>query len=441
MRAKARLCCNGMPTFSFKPFQEGTLFRIPERASAPAAQIIVNGSEAVDVFFFIAGMLVCYLTVQRVKLEKKNFNFPLFVLHRLCRIVPVVYFIILVSFLVPLLGSGPAFHEVMESTFYTCYSQWWRNALFINNFFYSDDMCLKQTWYVSCDIQLYLISIIVIIPLIRSQKIGLAINSFIILMSIAYTGIMTYIHDLAPTITFTHMNSDDEYVFFVHSYANVLSRAGPYFIGVFTGYLLVTKPHIKISEKIQVVGWILATLSSGMIIFATAIWHNVRPASFLEILIYSAVYKVAFAAGIAWMTFCCITGHGGFVNKLLSWKVWMPLSKLVFLTYLIEPMFQITYIANFGSTQEFSHFHFVVQFFGFFCISTLLALVCNLLVESPFLSLEKIVFDSKSKREEKERENDNRNIGVQSEEGKTINGTFEMITSESGIDNKSFNMS
>ncbi|GBN75901.1 hypothetical protein AVEN_255769-1 [Araneus ventricosus] len=31
-----------------------TLFRIPERASAPAAQLIVNGSESVDVFFFIA---------------------------------------------------------------------------------------------------------------------------------------------------------------------------------------------------------------------------------------------------------------------------------------------------------------------------------------------------------------------------------------------------
>ncbi|XP_055932564.1 nose resistant to fluoxetine protein 6-like [Argiope bruennichi] len=415
-----------------------SLFRMPERASVPGAQMIINGSESVDIFFFIGGMLVSYLTIHRVKIEKKTFNIPMFVIHRLCRIIPVVYFIIVVSFLPPLMGSGPAFHYVMKNTLDSCYEQWWRNALFINNFFYSEDMCLKQTWYVSCDIQLYLISIIVLIAFIRSEKVGFALNIFIILLSIAYTGIMTYIHDLSPTIVLTHLNIDDEYVFFVHSYANVLSRAGPYFIGVFTGYILVKNSQIKLSKKILVVGWISAILSSGMIIFATAIWLNVRPATFLDTLIYSAVYKVVFTAGIAWMTFCCITRQGGFLNTILSWKVWMPLSKLVFLTYLIEPMFQHFYMANFRSTQEFSHLHMAVQFFGFLCISMLLALVCTLLVESPFLNLEKIAFSSVSNREDKKEENDDKNNVSESQEGRKMHGSLEMVASENGVDNKGF---
>ncbi|CAL1281410.1 unnamed protein product, partial [Larinioides sclopetarius] len=154
------------------------------------------------------------------------------------------------------------------------------------------------------------------------------------------------------------MNPDDEYYFFVYSYANTLCRAGPYFIGVFTGYILISKPGIKISKRFRIIGWCLATLSSGMVIFATSIWYRVHSPTPIEGLLYAATYKVAFTAGVAWMTFCCIAGYGGFINTFLSWKAWMPLGRLVFLTYLIQPAFQMSYMANFKTTQEFTHLHF-----------------------------------------------------------------------------------
>ncbi|CAL1281413.1 unnamed protein product, partial [Larinioides sclopetarius] len=189
-----------------------------------------------------------------------------------------------------------------------------------------------------------------------------------------------------------------EYYFFVYSYANTLCRAGPYFIGVFTGYILILKPGIKISKKFQIIGWCLATLSSGMVIFATSIWYRIHSPTLLEGLLYAATYKVAFTSGVAWMTFCCIAGYGGFINTFLSWKAWMPLGRLAFLTYLIQPVFQMSYMANFKTTQEFTHLHFAMQYFGFLCISMLLAFVANLLVESPFLTLEKLFFEYKPKR-------------------------------------------
>ncbi|KAF8782074.1 Nose resistant to fluoxetine protein 6 like protein [Argiope bruennichi] len=410
-----------------------TLFRMPDVASEPVAQMIVNGSEAVDTFLFVGGMLVCYYTVKRVKIEKKSFNIFSFIFYKLLRVAPVLYFILLISTLGPLMGSGPVFHETMRDSVYSCFQHWWQNALFINNFFHSKQMCLKHTWFVSCELQLYLISIFVILPLIWSKKIGIVLNVSIVMASVVYTGVATYLFDLSPTVTITHLNPDDERVFFLYSYANILSRAGPYFIGVFTGYLLITKPDIKISKKVQIMGWFLATFSSGMIIFATGIWYNLRPPSFVEVILYSSLYKVAFTGGVAWMTFCCATGYGGFVNKILSWKVWMPLSKLVLLVFLIEPLIQITFIANFRSIQEFTHFQFVIQYFGFLWVSILLSIVVNLLVESPFLRLEELFFRSEPKKEEA---NGHANVGFENNGSVDKVTSIEMTTLENGIENR-----
>ncbi|GFT13910.1 o-acyltransferase like protein [Nephila pilipes] len=291
-----------------------TLFRAHDAATEPIAQMIINGSEAVDTFLFMGGMLVCYFTVKLVKIQKKKFHLGLFVLHRLWRIIPVYYFILLCATLVPLMGSGPAFHDVMLNSIYPCFEYWWRNALFIHNFYEATNICMLHTWYVSVDLQLYLLSLVVVLPILWSKKIGIFLNILIVVISVAYTGIVTYLYDLLPTLTVTHADIEESNLFFLYAYANVLSRAGPYFIGVLTGYILVTKPDIKIPKKTLVVGWILAALSSGSVVFATGFWYRVHRPSAFETLLYAAFYKVAFTGGVAWMTFCCITGHGGNIH-------------------------------------------------------------------------------------------------------------------------------
>ncbi|GFT13897.1 nose resistant to fluoxetine protein 6, partial [Nephila pilipes] len=267
-------------------------------------------------------------------------------------------------------------------------------------FFMSGLLCMVHTWYVSCDFQLYLASLIVIFPLLKSEKIGIAVNILIIVISIIYSGIITYIGKIIPTVIMTQPDPIDRNLGYLYTYGNTLSRAGPYFIGILTGYLLIKYPEVKIPKTFQVIGWCLATLSSGLVVFITGAWYKIRPPSPLEVLLYATFYKVAFTIGVAWLTFCCITGRGGILNDFLSWKVWVPLSKLTFLIYLIQPIFQTLFIANFKSTQEYSHLFFIIQFFGFLCISSLLAMICNLLVESPFLSLEKLLLKADNGKKE-----------------------------------------
>ncbi|GFQ95200.1 hypothetical protein TNCT_283751 [Trichonephila clavata] len=98
-----------------------------------------------------------------------------------------------------------------------------------------------------------------------------------------------------------------------------------------------------------------------------------------------------------------MTGRGGFINDFLSWKLWVPLSKLTFLIYLIHPYLQNVFIANFKKVHDVSHIFFIIEYFGYLCISSLLAFVAMFLIESPFVAMEKILF----RRGEKKIENIN----------------------------------
>ncbi|KAF8782092.1 Nose resistant to fluoxetine protein 6 like protein [Argiope bruennichi] len=52
----------------------------------PFFQAVVNASVAVDTFFFMGGLLVCYVTVNVIRETKKPFNIPVYIVHRLFRI-------------------------------------------------------------------------------------------------------------------------------------------------------------------------------------------------------------------------------------------------------------------------------------------------------------------------------------------------------------------
>ncbi|KAG8172008.1 hypothetical protein JTE90_010007, partial [Oedothorax gibbosus] len=296
------------PTWFIRSYKN--MLNTQKIVSEPVAQAILNGSEAVDSFILLSGILLGYLTVKHVIVDKKSFSIKTFIFHRLWRIIPVYYFIILFAMLTPLMGSGPLFHETMEESLYPCFNYWWRNLLFINNYFHIKDVCMMHTWYVSADMQLYLASLLVLLPMFKYEKIGVAINVMIIVISIVYSGVIAYLKRAIPTITITHFEPVDRNIGYLYLYSNTLSRAGPFFIGTLLGYTLAKKPTIKMSKCVQVAGWCCAVLSSGCTIFLLYHWHEGDGPAFLDTVMYATFYKVSYSSGVAWMIFCCVTGHG-----------------------------------------------------------------------------------------------------------------------------------
>lgn len=52
---------------------------------------------------------------------------------------------------------------------------------------------------------------------------------------------------------------------------------------------------------------------------------------------YFALARIAWSVAVGWTLFACATGNGGYVNRLLSAKVFVPLSRLTYCAYLLHP--------------------------------------------------------------------------------------------------------
>lgn len=93
------------------------------------AFMLIPGAEfAVDTFFYMSGFLVSYLTLKTLE-SKKSLNWGLFYFHRVWRIVPPLFVMMLVMWkIAPILGNGPFWVAFVRQQ-QTCDSYWWATLL------------------------------------------------------------------------------------------------------------------------------------------------------------------------------------------------------------------------------------------------------------------------------------------------------------------------
>lgn len=93
-----------------------------------------------DPFIMISGILTAYSFVRTMRTKKRLDLWSEF-LSRYLRIVPLLAVIVLLStFVLPELGSGPQWNLTVTSHANKCKDTWWRNFLFIHNYFGFENM-------------------------------------------------------------------------------------------------------------------------------------------------------------------------------------------------------------------------------------------------------------------------------------------------------------
>ncbi|KAJ8950673.1 hypothetical protein NQ314_007803 [Rhamnusium bicolor] len=176
-----------------------------------SSMIIVSGTLSVDSFFLIGGALVVYGFI-KAKNNGVKFNIFYFYLHRYLRLTPALAAAVLVSAnLLVYMGSGPLWNKEVTNNQQDCQKYWWTTLLYIQNYVNDDGIfCLAQTWYLTVDMQLYILSPLILLPLWRYTKIGVTlviscIIAFIIVpFYVAYdnelTGILTNLYPRMPAV-------------------------------------------------------------------------------------------------------------------------------------------------------------------------------------------------------------------------------------------------
>ncbi|XP_035233505.1 nose resistant to fluoxetine protein 6-like [Stegodyphus dumicola] len=354
-------------------------------------QVITSGVLSVSTFLFIGGLLNCYSRVKELEIKKRQSNVFVYIFYRMWRIYPAYIYAIFFVMVLQTLNNGPMFSSISYDYARGCDEKWWRNILFINNLFPVGESCLGHFWYLAVDMQLYLASQITIPVLLKWPRFGIPLNAFIILMSIAFSAFYTWFYNLPPSLVTSYTDKQAIFDYWnVHAHPGM--NASQYFIGILVGYLLTTKKQIKIPRVALWIGWPLSFIFGCSAIFGRKKWNGGVMPTDLERILFASLAKPTFTIGVAWVAICCATGHGGIVNYILSRTMWIPLSRLSFLIFLVSYTLQTNFVSSFRNVSDVSHLILVWRFFGDIFISTFVAFVVCMLVEAPFLNLQKLIF-------------------------------------------------
>ncbi|XP_034664724.1 nose resistant to fluoxetine protein 6-like [Drosophila subobscura] len=360
-------------------------------AVQPFSSFILHGFFSVDSFFFIGGLLVAMVALRSMEKSKGKLNVPLMYLHRFIRIVPILAVAILVYMnLMTLITDGPlasAEYHGKEA----CEKGWFWTLLFVQNYA-TNNICLDHSWYLAVDMQLYIISPLLLIALYKwGKKAAAGIVVLIVLVSCCLfaTMMVNNFSMLMKNRVKSEEDGDKKLYFATHTHA------APWLIGFVFGYFL----HLNRGKKFQLSriavwsGWLLSLAMIFTSIFAlypAAQW-NAPPLSTLEESFYYTLTRVAWPLALCWIVFACMQGHGGLANSFLSSPMWQPLSRLSYSVYIWHMFFQVVNYRILRTNTYISDYNVMLKFWSDFGFTLLMSYVLYIIIEAPLGGIDSLL--------------------------------------------------
>ncbi|XP_060591484.1 O-acyltransferase like protein-like, partial [Ruditapes philippinarum] len=225
--------------------------------------------------------------------------------------------------------------------------------------------------------QFYVLSPLMLVPLYYSPLWGTVSCLCLILVNFISAGVISKQNHLSANLLAANGNEA-----MADLYIKPWTRIGPYVVGFFTGYLLhITKCKVKMSQILNVVGWIVATTTAMLVLYGLYSPDGTKILSDDTSAFYNATSRTAWGMCVAWVIFACASGYGGPVNKLLSWRAIIPLSRLTYCAYLVHPLVMYAYYSSKRTLMRWYDFEMIYIFLGHLCVSYAAAFVISLAFE------------------------------------------------------------
>lgn len=358
------------------------------------SMLVIGGTVSVDSFFLLSGMLIAWSVLKELSTNRR-LNVPLMYLHRYLRLTPAFAALILfTSTLMKYCGSGPFWNSLIASTEKVCDEYWWSALLYVQNYVNPGKMCLGHSWYLSVDMQLYLVAPVIIYALWRWGRRVLVVIAGLILASMGCVVASFLVNDLRLAFVDAGRTERSRMAL---TYQPTHTRMGAWLVGVILGYVFFQTKHRRVgmSTVAVITGWTVSTVAMAAIIFGDYPFQ--QPDSYMNhSIVWDAVYestnRVVWAGCLGWIVFACINGYGGPVNTLLSLSVWQPLGRLSYSIYLLHLPIQMMLAGTLRNPVHFDDVTATHKFWGDFGLTVTLAILWSLAFESPIVILEKLLF-------------------------------------------------
>ncbi|XP_046662712.1 nose resistant to fluoxetine protein 6-like [Homalodisca vitripennis] len=356
------------------------------------------GDLSVDGFILISGIVLAY-NFFRKRLKNIEFNVIKFYMERYFRLTPMLACVILYySTLLIHQGQGPIWYTMVEEE-EQCNKNWWAGLLHVTN--YIDPKCVEQSYYVALDFQFYLLSPLFLLPLHRKPKIGFLLLATASLVSSLAATVNSYVKHIGTGNIIRYVTDRNTVLNDGSNYYGIHYRVPSFCMGLALGYFLfqvkIKKHDFIPSKRFWWLGWTTSVLMLIGFVLVTAIVcdpnHKFSP--WLDPL-YLGFQRPVYCAAVGWIIFACSLGHGGLVNRFLSWTVFRPLGKLTYCVFLIHIIFVYGQVYSIQDPVVYSFIDMLYLLNGDLMISSALAFVCYLTVEAPCSRLASYLLSGKS---------------------------------------------
>ncbi|KAM7304447.1 nose resistant to fluoxetine protein 6 [Ixodes scapularis] len=334
-----------------------------------ASCIITAGFLAVDTFFFMSGFLLAY-NIQRQKANR---------------------------FLITIIAIVRRYIRLNEEMD----NHWLELLLQVRNFGkkLQNTSSTAHLWYVSADFQLFVIALLVCVCF-KGRNPWITIIVFMMLSLLCCGALCWQMHStvyypfvvvLGDSFEAVHGTLNDVYV-------TPWYHAASYFAGCITLLLQQKYGGAKISKALVGIVWVFAAACCLACVLMRYDWNRGREHAQTSIRMACVFWdRILFSFTLSWIAFACSTGRGGFFQKFLAWKRFVPLSRLTFGVYLIHlPFLHFVY----NSTRErvyYSKFNVVTLYFGTIMWCGILSFFLFAAFEVPTATLDRLLFERRAR--------------------------------------------
>ncbi|GFR85794.1 nose resistant to fluoxetine protein 6-like [Elysia marginata] len=367
----------------------------------PSSLTCLHGLRVICTAWVVMGDLLIFQMIvvvgssfQQVCEQTSKLKWFGYVIKRYLRLVPLVIIVgALYIGLWPVLGQGPVYPKDAPDR-QACENHWFYTTLLVNTYIDVGDICFPWTWYIAAEFQLYLLCPIFMIPLVKGwKKTGTLAALVLIAASVISTGVISKLKKLPEMVLQYQLAdagirnlSDVQNYILIKPYC----RMAPYIIGLLLGHTLRKDGAPRLSRVVVALGWLLCIVSEmGTIFGVYGSYSHHHLATVDAAAVYNAVKDVTFGLGIAWAIFACLTGNGGIVNTFLSWRVFVPLSRMSYSIYLVHIPVIYLFIFHQEGAITMSEWALVVNFCGVFAISCVVSAIIHVVVETPMLAIQR----------------------------------------------------
>ncbi|KAL7029378.1 hypothetical protein ACKWTF_006213 [Chironomus riparius] len=389
---------------------------------------LFNSPLLVDSFLLLSGFLFARLVLVEMDKRRGRINFGLLYVFRYIRLTPAYLMMIgLYSTWFIKIGDGPLWKQRISLEQERCQISWWKNLLYINNYYGNDALCMFQSWYLAADTQLFILAPLIIYPLWKCRRIGLYITGILASICTFIPFYITYTQSLDPTFMIWQDEVSDLSAnnYFIYTYGKTHMRAISYIIGILIGYIAfyIHKKKIRISNQKRNLMWILSSIAGIASMYGVTLYYIPSyKYSNLESALYNSLHRLGWSIFTGWLVLGCVTSSGSLLKTFLSSHILVPISRLTYCAYLTNGFIELYLAASVRTPRYMSVFSLTGETLSHVALTFLAALILCLMFESPIHGIEKILLrrNLSQKRETKSSASDDLNDCAISTSSQTI---------------------